>query len=333
MLVVTLVLGPNANGQGLGISEVGYGWSSTSVNTVIFRKNSLVTAEDTQYIAYYDSTGHVVLGKRRSDGSPWQSIRTRFTGNTKDAHNSISIMVDGDGYLHMAWDHHNHPLKYVRSIEPHSLEMGEVAPMVGKGEQLVTYPEFHRLPDGDLIFMYRNGESGNGNLVLNTYDRQRKQWMRLHNVLIDGEGKRNAYWQACVDTKGVIHLSWVWRESPDVASNHDVCYARSLDKGVTWETSAGVAYALPITARTAEVAVAVPQSRELINQTSMCVNRKGIPFIASYWRDSASAVPQYRIIYKENKEWRLVQASNRRTPFSLSGGGTNEFQYQDLSLW
>jgi len=75
------------------------------------------------------------------------------------------------------------------------------------------------MPGGDLIFMFRNGASGNGDLVLNYYDCKAKQWSQRHANLIAGEGKRNAYWQGTVDSKGVIHLSWVWRESPDVARN------------------------------------------------------------------------------------------------------------------
>jgi hypothetical protein len=33
----------------------------------------------------------------------------------------------------------------------------------------VTYPEFYNLPGGDLLFLYRDGSSGMGNLVLARY--------------------------------------------------------------------------------------------------------------------------------------------------------------------
>ena len=48
----------------------------------------------------------------------------------------------------------------------------------------------------------------------------------VHDILIDGEGERNAYWQMYVDKAGVIYLSWVWRETQLVETNHDLCYAR-----------------------------------------------------------------------------------------------------------
>jgi hypothetical protein len=194
--------------------------------------------------------------------------------------------------------------------------------MAGRGERSVSYPEFFRLPDGNLLFLYRDGGSGRGNLLLNRYDARDGSWRRLHDNLVDGEGRRNAYWQACVDQKGTIHLSWVWRESPDVASNHDMAYARSRDGGLTWEDSTGRPYALPITAASAEYAAKIPQGSELINQTSMAADAQGHPFIASYWREPGSSVPQYRVLYKTGAAWRRLDLDFRKTAFSLSGTGT-----------
>lgn len=89
------------------------------------------------------------------------------------------------------------------------------------------------MSDGDLLFVYRSGSSGRGNLVMNHYSLKEHKWSRVQDVLIDGENKRNAYWQLYVDEQGTIHLSWVWRETWQVETNHDICYARSFDNGVT----------------------------------------------------------------------------------------------------
>lgn len=307
---------------GVRLVSVATGWAANSVNTTVFRKNSLVSFGDTQYVAFYNGEGFVVLGKRTLGETGWQLRQTPYKGNTADAHNVISIMADGDGYLHAAWDHHNNRLHYARSLRPGSLELGAEQPMTGKAEGKVSYPEFYRLNDGNLLFLYRDGGSGNGNLVINKYNRQAKQWTVLQANLINGEGRRNAYWQACVDGQGTIHLSWVWRESPDVASNHDLCYARSKDGGLTWEKSTGETYSLPITARSAEIAQQVPQRRELINQTSLFADEAGHPYIATYWRDLRSAVPQYRLVYNTGAGWQSKSLGFRTTPFSLSGGGT-----------
>jgi hypothetical protein len=298
------------------------GWANNSVNTVIFRKNSLCTFKSTQYISFYNKEGIVVVGKRTIGTTKWLLQTTPFKGDVTDAHRSISIITDGDGYLHCAWNHHGNQLHYSKSIAPGSLQMTNEIAMTGIAETNVTYPEFHALPNGNLLFLYRDGRSGQGNLVLNRYDTKEKKWQQLHSNLIDGEKQRNAYWQACVDTKGTIHLSWVWRESPDVASNHDMCYARSADGGVTWTNSKNEAYTLPINATTAEYVCRIPQKSELINQTIMYADDEGHPFIATYWREKNDSIPQYHIIYSTGKEWKIQNTGFRKTAFSLSGAGT-----------
>ena len=80
--------------------EVGKGYSCTSVNTAVFRNNSLVTHGDEQYISYYDADGYLTLGKRKLDSGQWMLHRTQYQGNVKDGHNIISMMVDGEGYVH-----------------------------------------------------------------------------------------------------------------------------------------------------------------------------------------------------------------------------------------
>ncbi len=298
------------------------GWANNSVNTVVFRKNALATYKNTQYISFYNKDAMVVIGKRKLGTKKWQLQTTAFKGKAADAHNCISIITDGAGYLHMAWDHHGNKLHYSKSIAPWSLQMREEISMTGIAETNVTYPEFHTLPNGNLLFLYRDGQSGQGNLVINRYDITTQKWQQLHHNLIDGEKQRNAYWQACVDKLGTIHLSWVWRESPDVASNHDMCYAKSTNGGVTWENSKNEKYILPINATTAEYICRIPQKSELINQTSMYADTDGKPFIASYWKDKGDSITQYHIIYNIAGEWKIQNTGFRKTAFSLSGAGT-----------
>ncbi len=305
-------------------TPIGLGWAKNSVNVPVFRKNSVITFYGTQFTAFYDSTGSVILAKRKIGTDIWEINKTQHTGNIDDAHCSISIAVDGDGYLHMAWDHHNTSMNYCISSDSGSIVMGDKTTMLGSLENDITYPEFYKMPNGDLLFMYRYGVSGRGNLVVNKYITAEKRWVRLHDVLIDGQNVRNAYWQSCVDKQGTIHVSWVWRETWDVSTNHDMCYARSEDGGITWKKYNGDTYPLPITADTAEYISYIPQNSELINQTSMYADSHGRPYIASYWTPADSSIPQYHMIYHDGKVWKTKQISVRKTPFSLSGSGTKK---------
>lgn len=319
-LLAMTFLSSNVNAQvKVTETEVGLGWSNNSVNTVVFRNSALTSFKGIQYTAYYDPEGRMVLAKRNLNSKKWDIVITPYTGNVKDAHNDISIAIDSEGYLHVSWDHHDTHLRYARSKKAFSLELGEEQPMTGEDESKVTYPEFHNLPDGKLLFCYRSGASGRGNMIMKSFDVKTQQWTSLQNNLIDGENQRSAYWQMYVGKKG-IYISWVWRESWDVSTNHDLCYAFSPDGGKTWEKSTGEKYTLPITKLTAEHAWEIPQNSSLINQTAMTVDDQGNPYIATYWDNNG--IPQYKVVYLSHGKWNLINTNFRVNPFSLGGGGT-----------
>lgn len=305
----------------------GTGWAKSSVNAAIFRTSSLVTFKDTQIAAYYDEQRRVVLARRKLNSQDWKIFVTPYKGAAQDAHNVISLGIDGSGFLHMSWDLHNQNLRYARSTkaidDADDLKLTDMMPMTGEQEKSVTYPQFYTLPSGDLLFVYRDGSSGNGNTMLNRYDVKTQTWQIVQHPLVAGGGKRNAYLNnLAVDRKGGLHLSWVWRDSPDVATNHDICYAYSPDEGQSWQKSNGEKYALPISIENAEVAWPVPQNSELINTTSMTVDGENRPIIATYWRAQDSDVPQYQVVWHDGKKWQHAQVTQRTAPFRLSGGGT-----------
>lgn len=303
---------------------LGEGYAATSVNAAVFRAASVTSDERRQFAAWYEEDGTVAVAGRTLDpDGPWSAVRTGLKGDCTDAHNTISLALDGAGHLHISWSQHGVPLRYARSASPYATDFEILDKMVDPAtEQHVTYPEFRRFSDGDLLFAYRDGASGNGDLVLNRYDVRAGCWTRIQDKLIDGEGRRNAYWQMYMDGQDVIHISWVWRETWMVETNHDLCYAASRDGGRSWERSDGSPYALPITLESAEQAWEIPQGSELINQTSMTADAQGRPYIATYWREADDSIPQFRIVRHDGRSWQAMQVGARTTPFSLSGGGT-----------
>ena len=301
-------------------SVVGMGWANNSINTVIFRGDAITTFKDYQFTAYYNPEGKLILAKRHLGSENWELKETSYSGHVKDAHNAISIAVDSEGYLHVSWDHHNSKLNYAKSLQPLGLELTEKLSMTGLQEDDVTYPEFHNLPNGKLLFCYRSGASGRGNMVLNQYDVKTETWTQIQNNLLDGQDQRSAYWQMTIGENGAIYLSWVWRETWDVATNHDICYAVSYDGGFSWKNSKGEPYPLPITENNAEVVWNIPQHSNLINQTSMAVDKYGNPYIASYW--NTTTIPQYKVVFLKDETWQLLTTDFHKTPFQLGGGGT-----------
>jgi len=297
-------------------------WAGSSVNVLADQHHTLISDGSRQYAAFYGVEGRLVLASRDLSEDRWETRTTPFSGNVADAHNTASIVVDGDGYLHVAWDHHASPLHYARAVAPGSLELGPKGRMTGRQEGSVTYPSFFRLPGGDLLFLYRDGRSGRGNVVLNRYDTKARTWRQVHANLVDGEDARSAYLGAALDARGTLHLAWNWRDTPDVATNHDLCYARSADGGATWTTSGGTPLRLPITAATAEYAAHIPRDRNLMNPPSITADADGRPYITTYWSAPGSNVPQFHLVRHHGRRWQVTPVGRRTTPFSLQGTGT-----------
>ena len=304
------------------VLSIGQGWSGSSVNVVANRRNALFTQGRDQFAAYYDGKGFMVLAHRKLGENKWETRRSAFRGTVADAHNSISLAVDGEGFLHVSWDHHGQPLNYARSAEPLSLELGPKLSMTGDAESRVTYPEFYRLPNGDLLFFYRDGESGNGGLVLKRYAAREQQWQLIQRNLIDGEGARSPYWGAAVDRSGGLHLAWIWRESPDVASNHDIAYAFSPDGGATWRTASGAPSTVPFNESNSDYAAKIPQRSNLMNSPAVAVDTRGRPYITTYWSDNAGDVPQFHLIRRAGAAWKIEAISKFTKAFTLAGAAT-----------
>ncbi|MFZ5494698.1 MAG: BNR repeat-containing protein [Verrucomicrobiota bacterium] len=319
-LLCAAELAPAGGARLLKIADDAF--AGSSVNVLANSQHTLLTHGDTQYAAFYAADSTVVLAKRALRGDTWTAHRTGFRGRTADAHDSIALGVDGDGFLHVAWDHHNNPLNYARSTAPGSLELGPREAMTGAHEDRVTYPAFLPLPGGDLLFFHRDGGSGRGNLVLNRYDTRARRWAQVHASLIDGEGARSAYPAYTVDPQGTLHLAWVWRATPDVATNQDLAYARSADGGVTWTAADGRPLAVPFTAANADYALRVGPNRSLMNPPSLAADAEGRPLIANYWTPAGSDIPQFHVLRHTGNAWRVTQVTARTTPFTLAGGGT-----------
>ncbi|MFM2327839.1 MAG: hypothetical protein RIR31_2041, partial [Bacteroidota bacterium] len=54
------------------------GWANNSVNTVVFRKNSLCSYKNIQYISFYNKDAMVVIGKRKLGTKKWRLQTTAF---------------------------------------------------------------------------------------------------------------------------------------------------------------------------------------------------------------------------------------------------------------
>lgn len=255
-LVCTPAQGPPYPPPGTAWRMVG---SSTVGDTQPFVavSQALLTDGTTQYVAYYAADRQMTVAQRDTGGDTWLQVPLG-THVPDDGHNSVTLALDRDGQLHVVGNLHADPLNYFRtSVAGDITSLTRIASMCRpETEQAATYPVFLHDGDGALIYHYRDGISGNGATYYNIYDETTRTWRRLlDQPLWDGQGNGNAYPVGpSLGPDGYFHAVWVWRDTGDAATNHDVCYARTRDLA-HWETVDGEPLGLPITPANTSVVV------------------------------------------------------------------------------
>ncbi len=295
---------------------------------------ALLTERGHQFIAYYDAERRLTVVGRKLGETKWARVqppgvpvaeRGRDSNVTGwDSHNYLRLALDREGGLHLSGNMHVDPLVYYRTRAPFDVTTLErVDRMTGEREARCTYPVFFKNAAGDLFFRYRDGSSGNGSDLYNAYDPASHAWRRLLDTpLLDGQDQRNAYaLDPMLGPDGWFHLVWMWRDTPDCATNHTLSYARSRDF-LHWENSRGEPLALPVTLATGEVIDAARPGEGLINMTfNLGFDAQQRPVVV-YHRYDASHHSQAYAARPAAKGWEVTQLSAWTFTWAFSGGGS-----------
>ncbi|RMF91493.1 MAG: hypothetical protein D6741_16060 [Planctomycetota bacterium] len=284
----------------------------------------LITEGDRQFAAYYDADRRMTVASRRLNERRWTIVKLdEYVG--WDTHNYITMAIDAEGCLHLSGNMHVAPLVYFRSEKPWDITtLRRVEHMVGEREDRCTYPKFLTDPNGRLVFVYRDGSSGNGDRLWNVYDTTSRQWRRLlDQPLTSGQGLMNAYPIGPLqDKSGVYHTIWTWRDTPDCATNHDLSYARSADLE-HWTDSRGRRLELPITLETSDIIDPVPAGGGLLNSNvRLGFDAQDRP-IASYHKyDEAGNLQLYNARLEAPGKWVIYQVTDWDYRWEFGGGGS-----------
>lgn len=241
-----------------------------------------------------------------------------------DSHNGVTIAVDREGFVHISGNMHNHPLVYFRTRVPHDISSFErIDRMTGKRETACTYPVFLVRPVGELVFRYRHGLSGDGADYYNIYNCANREWRRLlENPLLDGLGHMSPYAvRPLAGTDGRYHVVYCWRDTPDVATNHDIGYMRSQDL-VRWENAAGEALELPVVPDCRPTLVdPVPVNGGLLNARQRVGFDAMLRSIISYTKFDENGKTQAYCARFADGRWEIRQISNWSYRWELTGSG------------
>jgi hypothetical protein len=321
MVVLPALLSASLAQEIKRVIEVSPVWSGHPVGF-----HSLV-ASNRQFIAFYDADRQMTVGVRPLSATNWTFVRLPEKVGW-DSHNYVTMALDRSGHLHLSGNMHGHPLVYFRTGQPLDITtLTRTTAMTGQDERRTTYPRFFNGPRGEFLFTYRTGGSGNGDQIYNVYDLETRQWRRLlDRPLVAGEGRKSAYLHGPQQgPDGYYHLAWIWRETPDCATSHHVCYARSRDL-VRWETSRGTPLELPMTFATCEVVDPVPIHGGAINgNVVLGFDAQQRPIVSYHKFDPHGATQVYNARLEDNG-WKRYQATDWTYRWDFSGGGSIVFE-------
>jgi len=289
---------------------------------------ALLTLGDQQFAAFYDAERRMTVAQRTLGTTAWRLTRLPQT-TAWDSHNYVTMAADSANFLHVSGNMHGVPLVYFRTAQPLAADTLQAATMVGRDEQVCTYPIFFKGPAGELVFDYRDGVSGNGNHIFDTYSTATRTWSRLvATTILDGQGLYNPYPVGPVQgPDGWYHMVWTWRDTADAATNHDLSYAKSQDL-VHWQSAAGRAITLPITLATSDIVDTVPAGGGLINNnTKIGFDAENRPIVA-YQKYDASGATQLYDARLEGGRWVSHRVSNWTYRWAFGGTGSLVFEIQ-----
>lgn len=311
----------------LDSSQVSLVWAGHPVDFALLERN------DTLYTGYYASEPdrQMTIARRLPTGA-WNRIGLNNAVGW-DSHNYVTMLLDGQNRLHVSGNMHGVPLIYYRASQPGDIaSLARINSMVGSQEGMVTYPVFFRGPAGEFLYMYRDGASGNGNQVINSWNPAQQTWSRLLDTpLFDGEGARSAYLGSPTagpvtgPGDGFYHLFWFWRSTADAATTHRVSYIRSRDL-VRWQSATGASVPLPVRFSTPGVTVdPVPERAGLINRGQIGFDAEGRPIITYHKHDTSAQGGGYTQLYNarlENGAWRVYRTTDWTYRWNFGGLGS-----------
>ncbi|MGL3668374.1 BNR-4 repeat-containing protein, partial [Klebsiella pneumoniae] len=171
----------------------------------------------------------VELVKRAADGTLTRSLCKNTDGTTAEfdndiGHNNPSVIVDGDGYIHVFTSMHMNLLRYFKSAAPNDVtNMVDASWNFPDVDWTYTYPTVARGPEGDVYVMMRRSNRTPVNDtkrpgVVYRYRLASKTWERYAPVA--EADNRSIYPDDMMAFADGLHLLFQWAHYPSSAVRH-----------------------------------------------------------------------------------------------------------------
>ena len=214
-----------------------------------------------QVLAFWNNAGLLTFGKRADSGAgfgSWSYYTTAIAVTADfDNHETISIAIDSTGIVHVCYDNRNDALRYRRSDASVATWAGGLTSglaFTSSNEAEVTYAILFEDSAGEIYVTYRDGGAGDGDQYLKKYNTGTSTWAdatgTTAGLIMDGQSHTPdwspyLYRAPEIDSTGLMHFVWTWRQEGPTASDENVSHARYNPSTGAWTTLGGTSLTAP----------------------------------------------------------------------------------------
>ena len=283
------------------------GWHNSPVSSIFLNGKTWEV-----YGFRNQSSSKLCLAVRTIPG-PFVVYVTSVTCSGTDGHYGITVGLDKNGFIHVAYDMHAEALKYRKStvaIDTFTGTLTSAISMLGTNESSITYPGFFNDPSMELYFIFRDGTALSGDIFLYKYNAATTAWAAATGTTAGkvANGKTNTYspyfntpvFDANFGSGGKMHLFWSWYNS-GATQYTNLAYV-SWD-GTNWKQSDGSAQTIPVTTANSDNAQSLGATSvqpSVINQAAAS-DISGHPHLALGRWDGSSYYMHY--LYYSGSSW------------------------------
>jgi hypothetical protein len=276
------------------------------------------------YLAPNSPQDNVFVAKRTAPNT-WTVRDTGFDAGYDVGHTQTSMGVDGQGYLHVFYGMHNHPMRYTQSNQPINVTGGfqSLSPTAFTGGAY-TYPNVTTTSNGDVYVIIRDQRS--------SYSAQQGRIFRFNNSTrvwgelppFAGQSGTTVYPdQIYADAAGDLHIIWEWAAGGAQGSRHYGSYARYDPDSNKYYRASGVAYASgPINVTTADIYQGLEGSETFtsgvhgVQSAKLALDEQGRPLIAyGYSTNGTDSGYQHRFARWNGSQW--IRSTVTPGPFDI----------------
>lgn len=287
------------------------GWNTRRFQQSVYSRNIHTTPDGVVYVAVwgFDKNPYLCIGRVGSERWTLLNLRTipgdPFGELVDDVHNTLSVITDASGRIHVWGNVHTTPLRYARTSAPGDPSTFAAATIPG-GHTEVTYPDPFMV-DGVLLLMYRNGYATEGQTYLTRWDDAAATWSTPKMLVNGAPSKEGPYASPVLVYRGQngrwkFGFFGTWRSDGSAHTCSGFWFVESDDFGATLTRADGAVQAMPMTHANSVDVIPVAHGSGIVNQEGGAYDEHGRPRCAITLYDAAGKT-QYHLVHYDGAVW------------------------------